>query len=47
MLLNGILQQSGAQPYSFLINDEQLTDELGSLLQANKVSLNPPQWHDA
>ena len=36
-LLNGLLQKSETQPYSFFIDEQQLTDDLGSFLQSNKV----------
>ncbi len=36
-LLNGLLQQTEKQPYSFFVEEQQLDDELGLFLQAKKV----------
>lgn len=38
-LLNGLMQQSENQPYSFFIEEQQLTDDLGTFLQDNKVDI--------
>ena len=38
-LLNGLLQQTEKQPYSFFVEEQQLDDELGLFLQAKKVSV--------
>ena len=36
-LLNGLLHQTDKQPYTFYVEEEQLSDELGLFLQAKKV----------
>jgi hypothetical protein len=38
-LLNGLLRQTESQPYSFFVEDHQLTNELGTFLQKHKVCL--------
>lgn len=38
-LLNGLLQQTEKQPYSFFVEEQQLDDELGLFLQAKKVDI--------
>lgn len=46
-LLNGLLQQTEKQPYSFFVDEQQLDDELGLFLQTNKVCLAnfADLWH--
>ena len=38
-LLNGLLKQEEKLPYSFFVNEQQLSQELGSHLLQHKVSL--------
>ena len=36
-LLNGLLKQEEKLPYSFFVNEQQISDELGTHLLKNKV----------
>ena len=36
-LLNGLLKQEEKLPYSFFVNEQQISDELGAHLLKNKV----------
>lgn len=38
-LLNGLLKQEEKLPYSFFVNDQQLSQELGAHLLQHKVSI--------